>query len=86
MSERLELLELRGVPDTFVTGLGAAENVGGGNWRFTFYTTQDVHGRQEHVIAAKLIMSIEAIPEAMHMTAKLTNTCACENVRGAARN
>jgi hypothetical protein len=82
----MDLLELRNVQDTFVTGLGAVENIGGGNFRFTFFTSQDVHGRSELVVAAKLIMSIEAVPDAIQMAAKLTNLCACENVRKLARN
>jgi hypothetical protein len=82
----MDMLELRGVPDTFVTGLGAVEHIGGGNYRFTFFTCQDVQGRQEKVIAAKVIMSIETLPDAIHMAAKLTNLCACENVRNLSRN
>ena len=86
MSESRELLELFGVPDTFVTGLASVENVGGGNWRFTFFTTQEMHGQHEHVVVAKLIMSAEALPDAMHTAATKTGTCACLNARALVRN
>lgn len=82
MAEKIEMLEPFAVPDTFVSGLGSVENMGGGNYRFTFYTAQD----HDLVVAAKLIMSIAAVPEAMHMTAVETHTCACEGVRKLARN
>ena len=81
-----ELLEMLGVPDTFVTGLGQIENIGGGCWRFTFVTTQEISGRHELVVTAKIIMPMEALHEAMHMTAVTTNTCACENMRQMAKN
>jgi hypothetical protein len=86
MDERQELLEMFGVPDVFVTGLAHVENIGGGCWRFTFFTSQEVGGKQEMVVAAKIIMPGESVPEAMHMTALTTHTCACQNVRAMARN
>lgn len=86
MDERQELLELFGVPDTFASGLGAVEDIGGGCWRFTFYAKQGAQGREEHVVVAKLIMSIDALPAAIHMAAMTTNTCACENARKMVRN
>lgn len=82
MDEMPELLELFGVPDTFVSGLGSVEDIGGGNWRFTFYAKQ---GRDD-VVVAKIIMSIDALPAAIHLAAMTTNTCSCENVRRMVRN
>lgn len=76
-----ELVELFGVPDTFVSGLGNIENIGGGCYRFTFYAVQDCQGRREFVVAAKLIMPEAAIPGAMHRTATETKACACINAR-----
>ena len=86
MIDQPELLELFGVPDTFVNGLGSVESVGGGCVRFTFYAVQDCHGRREFVVAAKLIMPESAIPEAMHRTATETKACACINARMMAMN
>jgi hypothetical protein len=86
MSDVPQMLELRGVPDVFVSGLGSVEDLGGGNFRFTFFANQDVLGRRELVVAAKLIMSIEAVPAAMHLTGKKTHACVCENARGMVRN
>lgn len=86
MSEKLAMLELFAVPDVFVTGMGAVESIGGGNYRFTFFVSQDVSGQHEQVVAAKIVMSIEAVPDAIRMAAQMTNMCACENVRTLARN
>ena len=86
MIEKPELLEPFGVPDVFVTGLGYAEHIGGGNWRFTFFVSQEVGGDVQKVVAAKIIMPADALPAVMHMTGQLTNTCACQAVRTMARN
>ena len=86
MDEMPELLELFGVPDTFVSGLGSVEDIGGGNFRFVFFAKQDTRGGPEHVVVAKIIMSIEALPAAIHLAAMTTNTCSCENVRKMVRN
>lgn len=86
MDERPEMLEPFGVPDVFVSGMGNAEHIGGGNWRFTFFVNQDVAGETQKVVAAKIVMSIEELPAAIHMAARLTSTCACENARRMVRN
>lgn len=86
MSGSRELLDLFSVHDVFVTALGSVEQVGGGNWRFTFVAMQEVQGRQELVVTAKIIMPGEALPEAMHTAAVHTGACACHNARLAARN
>lgn len=82
MREHREMLEAFGVPDTFVTGLGSVEDVGGGCWRFTFYSMQG----HELIVAAKLVMSNAALPDAIRMAARLTNNCACERVETLTRN
>lgn len=82
MSERLEMLDLFNVRDTFVAGLGAIESIGGGCYRFTFYSAQG----SELIVAAKIIIPADALASAMTMTARTTHTCACENVRNMARN
>ena len=86
MGENLEMLEPFGVPDTFTTGLGSVEDIGGGCYRFTFFTKQDAHGHSDRVVVAKLVMSIDALPAAIHMAAMSTNTCSCENARKMVRN
>lgn len=82
MVERREMLETFGVPDTFVTGLGSVEDVGGGCWRFTFFTAQGA----DLIVAAKLVICGGALPDAIHMAAKLTGNCACEGAERLARN
>lgn len=86
MNERRELLEPFGVPDVFVSGLANVESIGGGCYRFTFFTTQDISGSPEMIVSARIIMSGEALPEAITMAARMTNMCACENVRKLAIN
>lgn len=86
MDEMPELLELFGVPDKFTSGLGSVEYIGGGNWRFIFYVNQEVGGDTVRVVVSKLVMSIEALPAAIHMAASMTSTCACQNARAMTRN
>ena len=82
MIKQQEMLEAFGVPDTFVTGLGSVEDIGGGCWRLTFFSVQ---GR-DLVVAAKLVISGAALPNAIHMAAKLTNNCACQLAEPMTRN
>lgn len=86
MDERLELTDVLGIPDTFVSGLGSVEAIGGGNWRFTMFVNQEVAGETVQVVVAKLVMSIDAVPAAIHMAAKTTSTCACDSARRMVRN
>lgn len=86
MNDKHVLTEVFGVRDIFVSGLGSVENIGGGCFRFTMFSVQEMHGKQEMVVVAKIIMAAEAIPEAMHMAATATNTCACQNARVMTRN
>lgn len=81
-----DMHEVLGVADTFVSGLGGVEAIGGGNWRFTFFVSQEIGGDVVKVVVSKLVMSIEALPAAIHMAASETSTCACENARKMVRN
>jgi hypothetical protein len=86
MSEASELMDVLAVPDTFVSGLGSVEPIGGGNWRFTMFVNQEIGGNTVRVVVAKIVVSIDAVPEGMHMSAMATSTCACENARRMIRN
>lgn len=86
MIDMPELVDVLAVPDTFVSGLGSVEPIGGGNWRFTMFVNQEVAGDTVKVVVAKLVISIDALPEAIHMAAKATSTCACESARRMVRN
>ena len=84
MSGSRELLDLFSVHDVFVTALGSVEQVGGGNWRFTFVAMQEVQGRQELVVTAKIIMPGEALPRrptahrrSAHRSVRLSQREAC---------
>ena len=58
------------VLDTFVSGLGEIEGLGGGCFRFTFYAKHHCEGADEMVVVAKLIAPMEAVPPALLMAAK----------------
>lgn len=86
MDEQLVLTDVLAVPDIFVSGLGNVEAIGGGNWRFTFFVSQEISGDAVNVVVAKLVMSIEDLPAAIHMAASETSTCACQNAQRMVRN
>lgn len=65
-----KLIDPYAVSDTFVSGLGEVEYVGGGCWRFVFYTVQHVDGREERVVAAKLIAPGDTVPDAVIKASK----------------
>ncbi|HEU4986893.1 MAG TPA: hypothetical protein VFT89_07495 [Rhizobiaceae bacterium] len=60
------------IPDTFVSGLGTVEEIGGGCFRFTFYATQSAltDGEVERVVVARLVAPLNAIPPALILAAK----------------
>jgi hypothetical protein len=58
------------VLDTFVSGLGEVEDLGGGCFRFTFYAKHRSEAGEDMIVVAKLIAPMEAIPPALIMAAK----------------
>lgn len=58
------------VLDTFVSGLGEVEDVGGGCFRFTFYAKHHGDGGDELVVVAKLVAPMEAVPPALFLAAR----------------
>lgn len=58
------------VLDTFVSGLGEVEDLGGGCFRFTFYAKHRDKDGEDMIVVAKLIAPMEAIPPALIMAAK----------------
>lgn len=58
------------VLDTFVSGLGEVEDVGGGCYRFTFFARHKGDAGEEMLVVAKLIAPMEAVPPALFMAAK----------------
>lgn len=71
-SDRVPLAEPVVIPDIFASGLARIEDIGGGNLRFTFYTTQRstlfVDERPEHVVVERLIMPLSAVQQAVQAT------------------
>jgi hypothetical protein len=67
-SDHMALVEPVVIRDTFVSGLARIEDVGGGNFRFTFYTTQRstlfTDERVEHVVVARIVMPKDAVTAA----------------------
>jgi hypothetical protein len=64
------LIDTGGVTDTFVSGLGEVEDLGGGCFRFVFFTRQKVGGRDELIVVARLVAPMEAVPPAVFMAMK----------------
>ena len=58
------------VLDTFVSGLGMVEDVGGGCYRFTFFAKHHGEAGDELVGVAKLVAPMEAVPPALFMAAR----------------
>lgn len=71
------------VPDTFVSGLAEAEDLGDGNFRFTLYTNQKSYrdGTIEHVIVARLVMPAPAILASIKTTMKAMGYACCGGER-----
>ena len=57
------------VPDTFVSGLGEVEDLGGGCFRFVFFSIHKTDHGEEMVVVAKLVAPLEAVPPALIMAA-----------------
>lgn len=68
--QKPQMLDAFGVSDIFISGLGEIEHLGGGCYRFTFYTKQHIGDREELVVTARLVVPMEAVPPAVQMTAK----------------
>jgi hypothetical protein len=58
------------VSDIFVSGLGEVEDIGGGCFRFTFFSKRHIGDDEEWVAVAKLVAPREAVPSALLMAAK----------------
>lgn len=65
-----QLIEPQIIPDIFVSGLGEVEDLGDGNFRFTFYCKHHTGAKEELVVVAKLIAPRSAVPPALFMAAK----------------
>jgi hypothetical protein len=67
-SDHVALVEPIVIRDTFVSGLARIEDAGGGNLRFTFYTSQRstmfTDERTEHVVVERIVMPIAAVQAA----------------------
>lgn len=78
METSAELTEIYAVSDTFVSGLGEVEDIGGGCYRFTFFTRYAHDGREDRQIVVRLVMPAEAVTVALKLVAKTTHSCICE--------
>jgi hypothetical protein len=71
-SDRVPLTEPVVIPDIFASGLARIEDIGGGNFRFTFYTNQRStvypDERSEHIVVERLIMPLSAVQQAVQAT------------------
>lgn len=60
------LCEPFAVPDVYISGLGSVEDLGDGNFRFTFFAIK----RGEPEVVASLIAPMRVVPQAICMAAK----------------
>lgn len=81
METNAELTEIYAVSDTFVSGLGEVEDIGGGCLRFIFFSRHTHEGREELQIVARIIMPVEAVPVAIRMAARKAHICVCQSNR-----
>lgn len=60
------MIDVNGIQDIFISGLGEIEQVGGSCLRFVFYAQQHIGGRDEMIVVARLVLPMEAVgPAAM---------------------
>ena len=62
------MVESTPIADTFCSGLGAIENIGGGCLRLYVYVLQaadQVDGPSERVLVAKIVMPAVSVPDAV---------------------
>jgi len=63
------LVENVPIQDTFISGLGEVEKLGGDCYRFTFYVVHQVgEADPERIVVAKLIAHASCVPDAIMKT------------------
>jgi hypothetical protein len=72
-NKHLPLVETLAIPDTFVSGLAEMDDLGGGQYRFTWYVLQrsPLTGQMERSIVAKFVCSAEAAMSACSFATQL---------------
>lgn len=66
------------IPDVYASSLSHVEDLGDGNYRFTFCVRQlSTYGGDEHVIVTRLIMPGSAVYAAMQQTMKAMGHACC---------
>lgn len=69
----MKLAEPIAILDTFTSGLGRVEIMKGGCARFILYAEMTLEsGEVENVVVAKIVMPIDAVPEAIGMASAAT--------------
>lgn len=66
----MKLTDPLNVSDTYVSGLGEAEDLGDGCFRFTFFSTHRADGQEQRIVVAKLVVPRSAVPPAILLAAK----------------
>ncbi len=86
-AKQRRLIEPYAVQDTYVSGLAEVEDIGGGNYRFTFFCREHHDDHEEWTVVAKLIAPLEAVPPAVIKTARAVGmSLALEFPRGTIRH
>jgi len=82
------LIEPAIVPDIFVSGVAEPEDLGDGNFRFTFFTRQksfhDYANVTEGVIVARLVMPFSAVLLAHRLSGRNLGLICCAEMSRAA--
>ncbi len=72
------------VPDIYVSGLAAVEDMGDGNWRLTCYTRQrSPHGGYDYIVASRVVTTLPAMLDGVRQVMWATGQTCCGAVRKA---
>lgn len=70
------------VPDIYVSGLAAVEDMGDGNWRLTCYAKQQsLYGGVEYVVVSRVITTMPAMLEGVRQVMVASGRKCCGAMR-----
>lgn len=78
----MRLAEPIAVLDTFTSGLGRVEVMKGGCVRFIVYVESTMEdGTVENIVVAKIVMPLDAVPDAIAMAGSATASTVLHSIR-----
>lgn len=70
------------VPDIYVSGLAAVEDMGDGNWRLTCYTRQrSIYGGYDYVVASRVVTTLPAMLDGVRQVMMASGRRCCGAVK-----